>query len=271
MNILTPVDFSKCAGNALKYASHLAEMTQSKLHLHHVFTDDDEVMDKAKANELKKSLAVFYTGYGNKYPNIEVGVQVSPDITGLAFNPLIKEIDLIIMGTKGATGLKSVLVGSNTVRLMDATTRPVLVVPEEAGAPQKGKPILFLTDYAPTENMHVFDPLIEIANAMGSEVILLHVKHNGEHYEMFQLVEKSRLETYLCEKTQCRQEVEFNGDVVAGVNEYIRQHDVQMMVMVHHDHSMLENVFKRNHTHEMAFHTELPLLVLNKRDVYHHN
>ncbi|MFI5204184.1 MAG: universal stress protein [Flavobacteriales bacterium] len=271
MIILTPVDFSKCAGNALKYASGLAELAKAKLLLHHVYTEEDEGLDRTRANEIKKSLAVFYTGYGNKYPEVELNVQESPDITGLAYHPLIKQIDFIVMGTKGASPLKSVFVGSNTVKLMDSITKPLIVVPEGSNIPEKGKPILLLTDYNPTENLHVFDPLLNLAKLLNSEIVILHVKKQGARYEMYQVVEKNRMEIYFDEKVKHRRETAFHGDLENGVNTYLRENNYQMICMIHHEHSVIDNLFKRNQTHEMAFHSNTPLLILNKRDVYSRN
>ena len=50
-------------------------------------------------------------------------------ITALKKIIAVQKPDLIVMGTKGASGLKRILIGSNTVNVIAKTKVPVLVIP----------------------------------------------------------------------------------------------------------------------------------------------
>ena len=68
-------------------------------------------------------------------------------------------------------------------------------------------------------------------------------------------------------KIKYQRETVFHGNVQDGVNTYLRGNHYQLICMIAHEHSMFENLFRKNHTHEMAFHSTIPLLVLNKKNV----
>src|SRR5207342_2350709 len=79
----------------------------------------------------------------------------------------VQQPDLIVMGTKGASGLKRILIGSNTVNVIAKTRVPVLVIPEVARFENffnKGKNrIVLATDLDLLENEGALDILKEIA------------------------------------------------------------------------------------------------------------
>lgn len=268
MIILSPIDFSKCAGNALRYASEMAKMAKAKLLLHHVFTEEDEELDKVRINEIKKSLAVFYKGYGNEYSNVETTIQESPNIKGISTSPLIQKAAFVIMGTKGAGWVKSLFGGSNTVQVMDTITNPVIVVPNKSKPPRKGKPILFITDYHPTENLHVFDPLIYISKLLGAQVVIMHIKKKGTSFETYQLIERIRMEAYLRGKIDYVKETEFNANSETNLENYTVPNNYQLICIMHHQPSLFDHLFRKNQTHEMAFHSNVPLLILNKKSPF---
>ena len=53
-------------------------------------------------------------------------------------------IDLVVMGTKGATGLAAAVIGSNTADVIQAATCPVLAVPESADVENLPTHMLFV-------------------------------------------------------------------------------------------------------------------------------
>ena len=79
----------------------------------------------------------------------------------------VQKPDLMVMGTKGASGLKKILIGSNTVNVISKTKVPVLVIPEVARFKnflKKGKNrIVLATDLDLLENEDALDILKEIA------------------------------------------------------------------------------------------------------------
>ena len=71
-------------------------------------------------------------------------------------------MDLIVMGTKGATGLKEVLFGSHTIHVLKNTKCPVIVIPSGFSfeAPRE---ILFPTDYEVNYKKKHVQPILNIS------------------------------------------------------------------------------------------------------------
>jgi nucleotide-binding universal stress UspA family protein len=118
--ILIPTDFSSVANNALDYAIHLAQKTNASLHLLHV--NNIPIMDASFPNEVyqtytaeiedfaKKSFENIENLYLNK-SNLKFETHtaygfVNDEIQEFAKN---NDIDLIVLGTTGASGIQEIL------------------------------------------------------------------------------------------------------------------------------------------------------------------
>jgi universal stress protein A len=128
--ILLPTDFSEFSGEATKYACALAEQFDAELHVLHVLEGqeigDPELREFAEG-ELKEVLA----------PTWEEGRKVVKAMAeGPTFVEIIRygrehDIDLIVMGTHGRSGLAHVLLGSVAERVVRKSPCPVLTVRPE--------------------------------------------------------------------------------------------------------------------------------------------
>ena len=136
--ILCPVDHSECSYLALKYAISLALKDEAKLYLMHVIDSrlyDSEMykfspyklneIDESKIRaDLMKSLPEGTTDV------LEVETIV---VKGVPFNEIINaameiNVDLIVIGTHGRTGLSHVMLGSVAEKVVRKASCPVLTV-----------------------------------------------------------------------------------------------------------------------------------------------
>lgn len=140
--ILVPTDFSAPAMQALQFAVDVAERSRGQIHLVHVvdlplikdslltptiYVDDSIVKDSvAKA---QKSFDRAIEKYKDRDAKISCSVEYGNP--SMAILKLIEEqkSDLVIMGTKGASGLKEILVGSNTEKIVRGSKVPVISIP----------------------------------------------------------------------------------------------------------------------------------------------
>lgn len=129
--ILLPTDFSKFSREATEYACAFADQFDAELHLLHVFESHEiaypeleETIDSALADVLD--------------PNWAEGRRiVKATAEGPAFLEIIRygrehDIDLIVMGTHGRSGLAHALIGSVAERVVRKAPCPVLTVRPEA-------------------------------------------------------------------------------------------------------------------------------------------
>ncbi|MFQ5863317.1 MAG: universal stress protein [Candidatus Brocadiales bacterium] len=136
--VLCPVDYSVCSQDAFKYAAHIARIESAKMYLVHVVDirsfGHESTLDldvpkpgedaiKRIKEELVKKAADEVEGVDIE-PIVIVGVPVK-DILSVAKE---KEVDLIVMGTHGRTGLSHVIVGSVAENVVRKAPCPVLTV-----------------------------------------------------------------------------------------------------------------------------------------------
>jgi nucleotide-binding universal stress UspA family protein len=141
--ILLPTDFSERGAEATKYACALAEQFDAELHLVHVLPNPDIAMfDFGISPELgdrirmAKETAVKELE-GVPEPAWAEGRRVIRKVLeGTAFVEIIRyarehDVDLIVLGTHGRSGLAHVLLGSVAERVVRKAPCPVLTVRPE--------------------------------------------------------------------------------------------------------------------------------------------
>jgi len=141
-NILFATDFSENSNWALKYALSFAQKYEAKLYILHVIQQPTyplgmyaeisfDAMDKFNRNiseaterEMKNLCESALEGFKN-YESMIIGGTPFLEILRMAKE---KEVDLIVVGTHGRTGLDHVLFGSTAEKVVRRSPCPVLSV-----------------------------------------------------------------------------------------------------------------------------------------------
>ena len=139
--ILVPTDFSKHSQNALAYAVAFAEKFGAELFLLHVVQDlalfipDSVTVAPPVAPPVERLTAAVREALERVVRDNNLGrLPVHPEVReGTPFHEIIrfareKDIDLIVMGTHGHTGLAHVLLGSVSEKVVRKSPCPVLTV-----------------------------------------------------------------------------------------------------------------------------------------------
>jgi len=143
-NILVPVDFSVQAKYAAKVASDIARQTNSKIFLLHMLELPTGVVDPSNYGNSSNTptTLLFLKRAHEKFEDfkrlpffngieVEDSVQFHKAYDGIIDESKKQNIDLIIMGSKGTSGLEEMLVGSNTEKVVRNSDVPVLVIKRE--------------------------------------------------------------------------------------------------------------------------------------------
>jgi nucleotide-binding universal stress UspA family protein len=168
-------------------------------------------------------------------------------------------VDVIVMGTQGATGLKEVLMGSNTADVIKRSRVPVLTIPR--GTEFGDRKRIVLADDGQRVLPDTVRMLLDIARLHDAEIMVVRVMPEDEGREKqavtshYDEVLQDIPHTYHTIKAQ---------DVGAALNQLIHDHNAGMLVMVHRHKGLLEGLFHRSVSSKMAMHTHIPLLVLHQ-------
>ncbi|AMS27226.1 hypothetical protein AEM51_09570 [Bacteroidetes bacterium UKL13-3] len=271
-NILLPTDFSEVANNALRYAIELCKKTESKLHLFHI--KSIPVMDASfPAETYQLILQEMEEATKVGFEKLETAYLKSSGITfelhtatGFVNDEVISfsksnNIDLIVMGTTGASGLQEILVGSNSASVIGKSEIPVLVIPP-AYSYTEPKHILYSSDYNEPEFPAV-SRLMFFAELFDSKVTVLHISTEFDKYF------DSENNFFARNKKHIKHENitvvnKANTEVTEAIEKFIAEHQVDMLVMAKHSRSFFDRLFHRSLSKQMAYHTKIPLLVLHK-------
>jgi nucleotide-binding universal stress UspA family protein len=270
--ILLPVDFSAASRNASMYAAEIARLLNTRILLFHAYlmpTPISEVpyamvtvdnLQKENEDQLKKEAEFLQQQYG-----VQTEWLVRIGTASDEIKTITKEqpIGLIVMGMKGAGGLDKI-VGSTTTNVTRKVKTPVLVIPHDASYTPV-KQIVYASDFSYRNTVQLFDPVLELARVYKAKINILYIRthHTGiSEQEMAGKKNKEIIfEGYDHEYTTIEEPA-----VNQGINNYLKAHACDLLVMVAHKHTFLERVFSKNHTTSMVYETHIPLLILQDKD-----
>jgi nucleotide-binding universal stress UspA family protein len=145
--ILLPTDFSENSKNAITYAldffkGHKCTFYFLNIQKAHQYVTGDVLSASPRSSvyeavladnkaELKQFMKPFQETYASQEYTFKAKVDFDNFIDAINQAILLYGIDLIVMGTNGATDASEVLFGSNTLNVIRQVDSPVLVVPEE--------------------------------------------------------------------------------------------------------------------------------------------
>ena len=276
--ILIPTDFSANAWNAICYAMHLFQYQECQFFLLNTYTPvipssrfmapmingvriEDAVRTTSESG-LTKSVERIQSTFQNPKHHFE---------TISSFNLLVEEvkdvvdnfhIDLIVTGTKGASGMDEVFMGSNTVRIIKSTKKcPILAVPQYFNfeAPSE---IAFATDFNRFYSLSELQPLIDLAVSFKATIRIVHVQYEIKALTEMQQFNLTMLRKYFTEIEHYIHTVSELNSVSQTLEVFSKELDIHLLAMLHYQHSYMEKITREPIVKRTAFHTQIPLLVI---------
>ena len=274
-SILLPTDFSSNSINAINYAHDMFHGEQCEFYLLNVqmassFVSDDlmtlepsTTIYQNLVETSKNAITKIVSDVKKKYNQDKHIYHTIVDYDNFidAINHLVqsKNICLIIMGTKGATGAEKVLFGSNTVKVIQRNECPVLAVPNKCKF-NGLKKIAFTSNYLTRYKIEELKPLITLGEKFESKINVLHIT-KGEHLTESQ--ENNRAFLDECFSNLNHEFINLaNTDLFKTVEHYIDYNDIDILAMMSRKHSFLERLFTRHNVETFAFNLTIPFLVM---------
>lgn len=277
--ILIPTDFSENATHAAEYGYQLAKQIKSNVILCNAFVipvempqaglvvwpmyEYDEIVQSyaSDVNDLKEKLE---SGNPNGFKPTVKCISEAGALQDVIGEMVTKhDIGLIIMGTHGASGLSGFILGNHSRRMIDNTTKPLLLIPPNAkGLPVKK--IAFATDLENIEkDLDAIFELITYAKHLNAEILLTYIEDKKYHTEEFKK-HMDELLTNLSNKADyplIYYRLVKSRSTESGLDWLCEHGQIDMLAMVHRPHNFLDAVLNGSHTQKMAAHISKPLLV----------
>jgi nucleotide-binding universal stress UspA family protein len=270
MKIVVPTDFSVCSKIAVQFAVAFARQVQAELILLHVLPSLGPTAGRMPTNFLKEQMLEWTE---KEFSQLEAeiqadGLQVTQQVAyGAAVEKVMESftqihvIDLIIMGSKGASGLKKILLGSNTVGVINNCSTPVIVVPEHVAIAAITH-LVYASDLK--HLMEEVKSLLPFARLLQAAIKIIHMPplQYLEHLDTERLIQALRKESAY---EQIEVELIEGEDIVNAIEHYAAASNGEILAMFTHRCSFLEQLFSQSITREIAWHNRVPLLVINNR------
>ena len=173
-------------------------------------------------------------------------------------------IDLIVMGTKGATGAERVFMGSHTVRMIThISDRPVLAVPQTYDF-QNLQKVILPTGFEHHCETFVLQPLLDLTGLWKAEI---HVVYAAKKFGLNRTQEshKNLLEKQLKAQNTVFAEAPLKTTVADAIRNYADTLPADLVALTRHKHSFLEALTKEKVVKRIAFDTQIPLLILPRQ------
>ena len=275
--VLLPTDFSKNSIRAINYARELYKHERCDFYLLNVFSATSNILESllnmepgselyetAKRNS-ENGLAKVYdmiamSGSHNPKHHFDVISQFNNVVEAIKGIVDQKDIEMIVMGTKGETHSRATAFGSTAIYVMEKVRNcPVLVVPESAKI-EMPKEIVFPTDYKIHYKSRELIYLTDIAKNSDATIIILHVEE--DELDKQQKENKKLLEEIL-QGVNYKFHTLSHTSVITAVNIFVESRESDMVAFLNKKHAFFGSILTSPMVKEISFHLNIPILAMH--------
>lgn len=276
--ILVPTDFSENSWNAIQYTFAFFKGESLDIHFLHVgfqgvaenFDEDLYTNGLAIASTQTKGVLAKLEGLVDRiqlnFPNhnhkLYTHFENSLFVEGIRKASKKWDIDLIVMGTKGASGLKEVTLGSHSGAVITRVKCPTLIVPENAFF-QNPANIAFPTDFNMPYKNRVLKTLQSFASYHTSTIKILRVVRRGGNLETEQVKNREYLSDVLQGTAHSFHWIQ-SPELESGLQSFIDSMDINIIAMVGKNLNFFQRLLFKPKVAKISYHTKIPFLVLHE-------
>ncbi|NRT10512.1 universal stress protein [Flavobacterium sp. 14A] len=269
--ILFPTDFSDTANNAFIHALEFAKAVQGELILLHTFelpVIDNQFFPQNYMVMYESLELAQFEMFKDEIPKLRAtaeklnlgSVPMSHRLMdgSLLYNieKAIKEdkINYVVMGTEGATGWASFLLGSNTANVLDEIDIPILSVPSKAVYKKVNK-IGFTTRFRPKDKK-ALKKVVKLAKLYDASVKCLYVK-TAQSDVATTVIEEWKADF---KEDAVTFNVVLNDDVEGTILDFILYKDIDVLTMLSYKRGFFEGIVNPSLTKKLTKNFEIPIL-----------
>lgn len=273
--VLFPTDFSPAAEHAFIYALHFTEKVGGSITTLHAYQPPDirgvampnllhELYESVKTEEFedyqKSVLQLRKIAEAHQFGELPMDHMMEKGTSiRVILNTAKKEnAELIIMGTKGATGLKEVFLGSITGEVMEKASCPVLAIPDEAVFDHNIDRIGISTEFT-NEDEKALEEVLKFASPFGAQVFCLHVCTENLD-ECIKKLDALRLK--YADHSNLHFKLVSDHTVTKALNKYLEDEKIDVMAMLTHRRNFLQELFNYSRAKKTIYHSKVPILAI---------
>ncbi len=267
--ILVPTDFSEQAENALKVAAMLAKKHDAEIYLLHMMEIPMSHTDPINAHSDIPEALFFMKLAHKKFEDLmdsdfleglTVHETVKADITFNEIKDACKEldVDLIVMGSHGASGIKEMFVGSNAEKVVRTSEVPVLVIKNEHSTFEISD-FVFASDFK-NDNTETYRQAVKFAKAVGAKIHLLMVNTANNFITSHDA--KTRINDFISGQTFENYTITIHNDtsIEQGVLNFSKDIDADLIGISTHGRQGIAHFFNSSISEDLVNHAKRPVI-----------
>ena len=278
--IILPTDFSKNSWNAIEYALTVFkdvpcdffilnsyQVGASGLSTKMAGANDTRLYNLIKEQserELTRELEKIKSFDSNPEHTFIIRSVAGTLVNAIGKTVYNEEIDYIIMGTKGSSGLKEVFMGSNTYNVIkDIDFCPIIAVPDDYRPEGKIDAILLATGYEHLFENYELKPVLNLAEHFNAKLWITHVGTLNEltsKQKASKLALEKRLKSVNYEFVEVEKDTSVNQTIQNVVD---MDRTLDMVVMINQDHSFFQRLSREPVIKKVTFNKTVPFLVIH--------
>ncbi len=270
--IIVPVDFSIYSENALQTAAFLAKQSDAEVLVVHMLELSNAIISQSESYAQQET--VFYLKLAEKRFNKFLQkdylseVKVKPVIKHFKIFSELDELareenaDLIVMGSKGTSGLKEMFIGSNTEKVIRYAHVPVLVV-KDTPIVSKLEKAVFACDFSDDD----VSPYLEAKTffeKMNCSLQLVYVSTPTTKFKSTKEIEEKMIQFFNKTNEDVNEvsnvKVISDYSVEKGVLYYTNKSESDILAVATHGRKGISHFFEGSISEDIANHSKLPVL-----------
>jgi nucleotide-binding universal stress UspA family protein len=269
--ILIPTDFSMCAQSAAEVAMEIAKKFGAHLYFLHL-CDDPMITSHVPSRKPKDDHDPEIGHCRGKLNDLvavaeRFGVAATPVLVLNKGNDHIENyiepygIDWIVMGSHGATGIREMVIGSNTERLVKHSSVPVLVIKKRPKIIDF-KNIVLASTFESLNLPKGLGYCIDFARAYGGKIHLLYLNFTNR------LVEKSAAQAIMNQLVNQFPPFDSTNNIIEtndaewGIDEFVREVGCDVIAIMPDDTESIVHLMAKRIAVSLVNHEAIPVLVL---------
>ena len=276
--ILIPTDLSHCATNAIRYALSFQKDYPCELVFLYatrpvidlpdtsmsyidpiIYRDEEE-----QRNYVNKQLDQLFKELEIDAKELKFEILLKTGFAVDEINSAAKNTnsDLIIMGTKGASGISKFLFGSITASVIRSSSISVLAIPENYTYKKINK-LIFATDYVGISSKKTLVPLFNLASHFNATIMMFHGIETKEPIAAY--IEE--LQSWKIEKNlhnvKHTNSIANCDDIASGILDFTEQNNGDIIALIPHTYGFFTDLLHHSISKQIAFESKTPLLALH--------
>lgn len=274
-NILFPTDFSHAAEAAFIYALKVADKLGAAITTLHVYQLPDirgvqlpntlqEVYESIDLEEFENfrdtipRLRQIAEENSMQHVPVRHAMQHGETVNSILQYARELHVDMIIMGTKGATGLREIFFGSVAGEVLENASCPVLAVPLDAQFDGSINRIAMTTSFS-EEEKNALKWLQAFARLFKAQTFVVNVDTSHTEFYRHQM---DHLSTEFSEMPDLEFK-ELEGEYIEEpLSRFLEEKQIDLLAMLTHKRTFLQELFNYSQTKRMAYHSKVPVLTI---------